>query len=138
MSHEKSEKFEQEKFEFNRGTIQPISSAMGFLERAYSQEHDIRRVKEIANSGFTHVLRIPRENVGECVATYGPRYDKLKDYHDFIKTIAEEVSGYRPEHPFDSFYFFKSEDDARRVMEILKFRQANLDLPLPKMGEKKK
>ncbi len=118
---------------FPRGAIDTLSNKLKYFEQLYAS--DIERVRHAATQGFTHVLRLPRANEKTLVAKYGPYFDKLASYHEFIKQTGAELNGYEPVNPFDSYYLFKSREDAERIAKVLSFRQDNDDLPISKGQE---
>jgi len=120
---------------FPRGAVDTIQNKLSYFSRFYNQ--DMQKVQDAMNNSFTHVLRLPRVNTRACVEKYGGYFDKLEAYHNFVKDTSFELVGYIPEHPFDSYYFYKSQADAEKMAKVMVFRQENVELPLPVQGKGK-
>lgn len=123
---------------FPRGAVDSIENKLPyFLQINHGQEDskDMQILHEAMGNSFTHVLRLPRVNTAACVRKYGQYFDKLKAYHDFVKATSSELLGYTPVHPSDSWYLYKSREDAEKIAQVMVFRQENVELPLPILSE---
>ncbi len=125
---------------FPRGAVDTIENKLSyFLKINYGKEDSkgMKILREAMSNSFTHVLRLLRVNTAACVRKHGPYFDKLKAYHDFVKDTSFELLGYVPVHPSDSWYLYKSREDAEKIAKVMVFRQENVELPLPEVSEKK-
>ena len=114
--------------EFNRGEVDSIENKLPYFQQSYPRE--IENINEATTEGFTYVLKLPRVNEKACLEKYGNFYDKMKSYHDFIKEISLDLTGYKPFHAIDSYYLYKSKADAEQVAQVIISKQEDLDLPI--------
>lgn len=97
-----------------RGEIRTITAEMEY--ETWQEKLDSLRSGQ--KEGFRYVLRLPRVNEVACVKKYGPYYDKLQTYHDFVKTLAKRL-GVETSHASNSDYMFKEKDDAEKLKAAL-------------------
>ena len=126
-----------------RGDMRTIDAEIDYIQTSYqtrkkwNEEHggwekeptdEIESLRAMQKEGFEYILRLPRVNVVACVKKYGPVYDKLKRYFEFIDGLARRNGITRFKHTTDSYYVFDTKKDAELLKQKLIEKQGEAKL----------
>lgn len=135
MNHENPNSRKQEvipKKYLKKGGVCSIDEWFEYCERDIEsdsgrlsvEEYDVKPKAAAADEGYTHVLRLPKENDAE-LKRIDLFWSARPAYFEIIHTLAQR-NGIKCKHTDDQYFAFLSREDAERLSELLTEAQQDM------------